>query len=205
MDLIDYKQATEIVPLAETTLRIYVSRKKIPFYKIGKEFSSSRMSWRNGSMPGVFLRGRDVEALAAAFAELQRRTAALDYGEVILKISIHGGSSDCLSFQNHEKLNRTEKMADSIWRGNTFTILSDELLTDERRVTRNGLGAALGIAKYLNKKRTAFPSYTAISKIARQSVSSTKRGIKELEELGYIEKIKRKKPGKNPGSTESND
>ena len=36
MELINYKQATEIVPLAETTLRIYVSRKKIPFYKIGK-------------------------------------------------------------------------------------------------------------------------------------------------------------------------
>ncbi len=57
------------------------------------------------------------------------------------------------------------------------------------------------LALHSNKEMTCFPSIKRIAKECGYSVSTVKRALNDLEELGYIEKIERYDERKNGGQT----
>lgn len=76
-----------------------------------------------------------------------------------------------------------------------FTKISDAIIEDDK-VSKEGLLVYVGIARFVGKERTAFPSLKKLSVICRIGRTSVQRGIQNLIECGYLSKESRGKEGK---------
>ena len=79
-------------------------------------------------------------------------------------------------------------------RRNGFTIIEDRAILDER-LGKETLLVYIALCMHSNKAQVCWPSLSTIAKEARCARSTVQRCLKELVDLGYIEKETRKKKG----------